>query len=460
MNAARNSFGVTILLLVIGAGVLAGVFVLGERLVSESRRLEWRKWLLRWGIKGLAIPLLIWFLMNIGISSWLEPFMPQVQAAQNRGARWIPAFWRATSLGFLVLSSYWSAVTLAWVLFTAQQELKGDARGDFNALSLTCTLAMSIPAVAMLLLGGWPTLGLAALGILTPIAGYAPGLLVPVKLPPMYARATARMKFGKYSEAEWEILHQLEKSEDDFQGWLMLAELYATRFGDLAEAEQTILEICDQPRTTPSQAAIALQRLADWQLEIAGDPDAARRSLQVVADRFKGMHLARMAQLRINQLPRTKAELQARKNPEPVHLPALSESPAPAGTETEADRAKALEAADDCVERLRGNPNDVAAREKLARLYTEHLQRADLGIEQLALLLDMPDQERMKRAEWLSLLAVWRMRHQSDLTGGRILLERVVRDFSDTPQALAAKHRLEIMARSTDELTRNPAKPG
>src|SRR5205807_1274110 len=151
-----------------------------------------------------------------------------------------------------------------------------------------------------------------------PIAGYAPNILKTKKLPPMYARAVAKMKFGKYSEAEWEIIRELEKCEDDFEGWLMLADLYATQFRDLTEAEQTVLEICDQPRTTPSQVSIALHRLADWHLKLAKDPEAARRALQMICDRLPGTHLAKMAMLRMNQLPLNAAELRVQEMHEPI----------------------------------------------------------------------------------------------------------------------------------------------
>jgi len=137
----------------------------------------------------------------------------------------------------------------------------------------------------------------------------------------MYSRAIARMKFGKYGEAEKEIISQLEKCEDDFEGWMMLADLYANQFDDLAGAEQTILEVCDQPRTTHSQLSIALHRLADWQLKSAGDPDVARRTLQMICDRLPGTHLARMAQLRIHQLPRTAVELRDEQTARPIPCP-------------------------------------------------------------------------------------------------------------------------------------------
>jgi len=112
---------------------------------------------------------------------------------------------------------------------------------------------MLLPALGLIWLGRWYTFGLACSAMLIPIAGYAPGILHPRKLPPMYAKAVGRIKFGKYTEAEEELIKQLERRDDDYEGWMMLAELYATQFNDVAEAEQTVLEICDQPRTTPGR---------------------------------------------------------------------------------------------------------------------------------------------------------------------------------------------------------------
>jgi hypothetical protein len=64
-------------------------------------------------------------------------------------------------------------------------------------------------------------------------------LLRPAKLPPSYSRAIAHIAFDKFNEAEWEIIKQLESRENDYEGWMLLAELYATHFRDLPAAEQT-----------------------------------------------------------------------------------------------------------------------------------------------------------------------------------------------------------------------------
>jgi hypothetical protein len=300
----------------------------------------------------------------------------------------------------------------------------------------------------MALLGGLPLLGLAAMAVLLPMAAYGPAVLRPKKLPPMYARAIARMKFGKYAEAEWEIIRELEKREDDFDGWMMMADLYANHFHDLGEAEQTILEICDQRRTTTSQLSVALHRLADWQLTIGNDPEAARRSLQMICDRLRGTHLAHMAQLRLNQLPRTEAQLQEQKTATKIHLPALGDSfdgepePAPA-----VNQDKAVATANACVQQLKQDPNNISAREKLARTFAEQLEQADRGIEQLALLLNLPDQPDSRRAEWLGLTAAWHIKYRRDADAGRKALERLIEEFPRTPQAFSARRRLQLLDR-------------
>src|SRR5207247_11214363 len=55
------------------------------RLSREQERRQNLRRLLPWLIKGFALPFALWVVMNLGISWRLQPFMPQVQAAQNSG---------------------------------------------------------------------------------------------------------------------------------------------------------------------------------------------------------------------------------------------------------------------------------------------------------------------------------------------------------------------------------------
>jgi hypothetical protein len=443
------------------SGILAAAaWGLIWRLAPEHDRPGDRRWLVEWSLKGLVLPLALWAVMNLGVSWDLQPFMPEIQAAQNKGGKWFPVYCQVLAGGLFVISSDWAALSLAWAVWRAGRGLEEERLRKLKGLCWTCLAGLFLPATVVVLIGGWPTLGLGAAVILVPIAAYSPDILRAPKRPPMYGRAVARMKFGKYAEAEWEVLRELETCEDDFEGWMMMADLYANHFHDLAEAEQTILDICHQPKATPSEVAIALNRLADWHLKLAGDPEAAGRALRMLCERCRGTHLAHMAQLRLNQLPATREELREEQGVQAIPMPALGDqfdqSPPP---ESALDRRKAATLANHCVEKLTRNPNDAPARQKLARLFAEHLDRADLGLEQLRLLLEMPGQPESLRVEWLSLMAAWHLKYRHDEPAAREALERVLRDFPRAPQALAARRRLQLMEAQHKEQAAETAPP-
>jgi len=439
-----------LVLLFLSTAAVAAAWLLTYQLTPERRRSQLLRSLLLWSGKGLLLPVALWALMNLGLTWYLQPFMPQVQAAQNNGGDWVPEYVRVLAFGLFVVCSYWTTVTLGWAVIEAGRESEGDTRDQFRALCNTCFIAMVVPALLLVVFGGWSLLGLAGILVLAPMAGYGATVLHGNQSPPIYARAVARMKFGKYSEAEREIIRELEKCQDDFDGWMMLADLYANQFNDLAEAEQSILEICDQPKTTPPQLSIALHRLADWQLEHAGDPVAARRSLQMICNRLPGTHLARMAHLRINQLPATAAEYRRQQRSTAIPLPALSDTldDDPGEPASRLERHQAAEEANNCVEILKRDSNNVPARERLARLFAEHLDQPDLGIEQVTLLLGLPEQPEARRAEWLGLIAAWHLKYRHDADAGRQTLERLLQEYPGTPQALAARRRLQLLTRS------------
>jgi hypothetical protein len=428
-----------------GAVFITVPWVLTLRLTPEPKQGRVAHWLLSWSLRGVGIPILLWGLINIGLAWNLQPFMPEVQAARNRGGNWAPEYLRVLGLGLYFVSSYWSTITLAWVLVSATRAVDDTARKDFQKLCVACLLGLCIPAAIVYLIGGISTAGLIGTILLAAMAGYSRDILQPPKLPPMYARAIARMKFGKYTEAELEIIKELENWEDDFDGWMMLADLYANHFNNLTEAEQTVLDLCSQPKTTSSQLAVALHRLADWHLKLGKDPAAARRALLLICERLPSTHLAHMAQLRINQLPASAAELKEQQSSQTIPLPALGDHmDDPSGP---IDTPAASKAANSYVEQLKQNPNNVAAREKLARILAERLEKPLLGIEQVELLLDMPERSTAERAGWLGLIAAWQIKYCQDIHSGQAVLERILREFPDTPQAMMARRRLELLAR-------------
>src|SRR5262245_51761693 len=105
---------------------------------------------------------------------------------------------------------------------------------------------------------------------------------------------------------------------------MMLAELYATQFHDLAEADRTVRGICEQSNITPLQVSMALHRLADWHLKLDDNPVAARRALAEICHRFPNTHFASEAQIEFDKLPQTREQWVEQKKPKPIRLPPLS----------------------------------------------------------------------------------------------------------------------------------------
>jgi hypothetical protein len=174
---------------------------------------------------------------------------------------------------------------------------------------------------------------------------------------------------------------------------------------------------------------------------------AARRALEEIEMRLPQSHFAKMARLRARQLPESRRELLESRKPRKIPLPALSESlDSPGPLEgPRLTRSEALNLVSELVEKLKQKPDDAALRERIATVYAEALDRSDLGIEQLELLQTMPGQPDPKKAHWLSLAAAWNLRYRSDRPAAQRCLERLIRDFPQTPQAFAAQRRLNLL---------------
>jgi hypothetical protein len=369
-----------------------------------------------------------------------------VEAAKGYGAR-LSALLEVTSLALFLIGSYWAATTFVWLIVTVSGRVPQEHRREWMQTAAFWSVFLLPLAVGMVWVGGGWLAGVAIMMWLLPIAHAAVPLLQWQKPLVTYSRAIAKMKFGKYDEAEWEVIHELEKCDDDFDGWMLLAELYANHFNDLRGAARTIRDVCDQPNVTPSQVAVALHRLADWHLKLGEDPAAARAALEEICRRYPGLHLDRMARQRINQLPPTREALLEQRQGRRIRLPTHSESDAPkaAASEPELNEAQAVALANQCVEKLKQDPNDVAQREKLAKIFAENLKQIDLAAEQIELLIAMPEQATDKIARWLSLLATWQLRYQPDTETARQTLLRLVQEYPRTPEAFEAQRRVLLM---------------
>jgi hypothetical protein len=440
-RAGRNAMRFLGSLLVVASFVFAA-FHYSERLADKERKLEARKWLEAWLWRGLAAPLLLWLIFNQGRTPILPPFVAAVALGKVHWG-WFGRMIALTTPAIAIIGSYWAAVTYAWLIATYAAD---NGQGRKVALELTVWGVVLSPFVLLsLFIGRLEGIGLSLLPLLVLVLHRMTAEAHPEHAPkPMYARAVGHLKMGKYAAAEQAVIEELEDFEDDFDGWMMLAELYATHFHDVGEASRTIREMVTQPDVTPSQISIAYHKLAEWHLKLGSDPGSARRALEAICTRLPGTHLARMARLGMNHIPATDAEFEAQRKGHTIRMPALNDAlDQPAVSHL--DPAEAKTQAAQCVAKLKQDPNDVAAREKLARLMAEELGQAAKGIEQLGLLMEMPGQPENKMAEWLAMVAAWQLTQLHDKAAARTTLERLRREHPQSPQAFAAQRRLSLL---------------
>ncbi|HWN93816.1 MAG TPA: tetratricopeptide repeat protein [Methylomirabilota bacterium] len=424
--------------------IVSGSFVMmafhyWKRLCHDQLAGEEWIFFLRWLGCGVGVPFTIWVIFNTGAMG--GPLWPYVAPLSAGMKVWWQSFRLPAAAGLVLIASYWAGITFVWLLARIWE--CSDDRAKFRRVCLAWSFLAAPLAVVPILLGGWQALGMGLMFGALPLVHVTLELKYEKPPAPSYARALARISFGKYEEAEMEVIRELEEFEEDFEGWMMLAELYATRFNDLPAADQTIRDLCEQPSTTPSLVAVALHRLADWHLKIGHDPIAARQVLERICARMPGTHLEKMARQRINRLPSSREELMAQEKGKPLHLPAVPDDDAVVAASL--SREQAASAANQCVEALKKNPDDIGSREKFARLLAESLGDAKTAIEQLELLRAMPRQNQTKRAEWLLIIAQWHARYQDDAEKARLVYQEVMRDFPDTPQAFAAQRRLNLL---------------
>jgi hypothetical protein len=425
---------------------IGGVFALmalhcWKRLEDDARLSvdEWRLFL-RWLWTGCITPLVLWIVFNLGF--FTAPIWPNVTPITAGWAAWWKSFDAFSFISAFLISSYWSGVTFAWLL--CRVFARAESGRDFLVLCAVWSVLLLPLASIIIIVGGWGAVGVAMMLYFLPLTHIVLNLKPEKPLAPSYSRALAKISFGQYDEAEMEVIRELEQCEQDFEGWMMLAELYATHFHDLPGAAATVRDICAQPTTTPVQVSIALHKLADWHLKLGHDPVSARQALEKICTRIAGSHLDKMARQRIAQLPATREELEQRERGKPVRLPHVQDEIQPPPAPMLSLEQATIDASG-LAEALKKNPDDVTAREKFARILAENLNDVDRAIDQLQLLLAMAGQPSARRAEWLLTIAGWHARYRNDLEEAKLIYQQVMRDFRDTPHAFSAQRKINLI---------------
>lgn len=354
-----------------------------------------------------------------------------------------------TQIGLLVLLGFWLLVFLMrhaqedarWVI--AKMAMSGGllflairAGGDFTRGEAGIATFMRI----MFCAGGMAALWVRTLAhlIASPFASLYFGH-EEAEAKPVYSQAQAQRMRGHFAEAAELTRAELEKFPGDFAGQMLLAGLQAENLGDLPGAIATIEAILEQSGHPPNSVAYALTTLADWQVQFAQDPDAARAALERIRQLFPDTSLALTASQRIAHLvPRE--ELIARQDKGAFVMPEFEQDIGLRGLKsTVKPREEApAEMAARFLRRLEQHPQDWEAREQLARLYAAHYGRMDLAVDQLEQLLATPHQPQRLVVQWLTLMSDLQLEHGRDRAAACAALQRIVDLFPGSAFATRA----------------------
>lgn len=279
---------------------------------------------------------------------------------------------------------------------------------------------------------------------------------------PLYSMAEARRKRGHYLEAVQEIRKQLADFPTDFPGQYMLAEIQAQDLHDLSAAHATIFEILAQPGHHQKNIVFALNRLADWQ---ANDQQivVAQETLERITKLFPESEDAQLAEQRIAHLGSAERALPTDRGaviPLPHHEENVGLRPDFTGFKLPPEDPGLLAA--QYVKQLETYPQDFETREKLALLYADQFQRADLAEVQLEQLIGHPHQPPKQVARWLNLLAEVQLRSGAEIERPHATLQRIIELYPNSAAAETALHRqrflkIELKAHQKSEAIKLPA---
>jgi len=266
---------------------------------------------------------------------------------------------------------------------------------------------------------------------------------VPMDAQPLYSAAETKRRNGHPQEAMALVREQLEEFPGDFPGVMLLASILAEDLNDLPGAQLALERWMEGPAATPQGKASALTTLADWHLQFAQDPEAARAALERIVKEFPDTPISHQTAQRLAHLPTVEYLMAAGKaatvnlRPGEKDLGLRKNYTGPVAAEPDWDAL-----AEECVKQLEKHPADTATREKLAVLYAEHFHRLDLATDQLEQLIAFPNETPRHIVEWLNLLADLQIRIGKDLAGAEATLRRIAERFPHLAQAELALARL------------------
>ena len=263
---------------------------------------------------------------------------------------------------------------------------------------------------------------------------------------PFYSIARAKIKRGKYDEAIAEVRKQLDRFSEDYEGWMLLADIYGENLKDNKSAQECLAEILRHEGHAPRNIVYTLNRSADWHLHHNADRESARAALEEIIYRFPGSEHAHFASQRIAHLTTDQMLVEQRNRPT-LHLERRDEYIGLQGkvADPRAEAQPPAARASRLVEHLTIHPHDVEAREELATIYAQHYRRMDLATDQLDQLISSAGASQKEISRWLNMLVDFHVNIDQNRDAARAALERIVQLFPGGAVAGLAQSRLAYL---------------
>ena len=350
-------------------------------------------------------------------------------------------------------------VTLAVVAFMIHATVRANDRGALLIVFIFLLLPGSI------LLGLWWTPAISD-WVASPITNALTGDSRESYNKPEYGIANARRKRGQYVEAIEAVDEQLVKHPGNFDGLMLKATIQAENLGDLAAATATIQETLSDPEQLNYRLPVALNKMAEWQLAIAGDPDAARRTLQQIQTALPNSQPAQLAAQRLASLDSSEESESDVVDFNESYQNLVEESAEKDDFTSPLELPKAIElnrqqvgeeALQTCLRRVEMHPDSISNREELAALYLDHTKQPAMALRQYEHLLALSGTTIHQKTAWLNKLADIQVKSGESYETIRATLERVVALDPRAAPAARAQQRisyLHIELRSVNRKTK------
>ena len=271
---------------------------------------------------------------------------------------------------------------------------------------------------------------------------------------PAYGQALAKRKRGQYEDAVEAVEAQLEQYPGDFDGLMLKASIQAENLDDLPAAVATIQETLEDPGKVRFNLPVALNKMADWQLTIAGDASAAKRTLETIREALPGSQAAQLVSQRLASLDASGESEAAAEDFNESYRHLVEESaakddftgPLEIPRPVEVDPLQTDEAKlQTCLRRVALHPDSINNREELAALYVAHMKEPALAIQQYEHLLTLPGTTIHQKAAWLNKVADIQIKSGETYESIRATLQQIVSLNPKAAPAALAEQRIAYL---------------